>query len=158
MYESWDDENHAAEDGYGNDDDDRHTDVPSDSHYPSTCEDPTDWPGIDLGTFLAGSTAWVQRDELDGERLAAYVVKECGSDAQLHEANVGYKEAATVGSSGTRTVFLACCGSSLFWSADSHSWRACGWVERGRWAKARERRGRVRSKAKANAKLTDPIP
>ena len=54
MYESWDDGHHAAEDGHGYDDD-RHIDVPHDSHYhPYIAEDLTDWPDIDLGTFLAG--------------------------------------------------------------------------------------------------------
>ena len=39
-------------DGYGYDDD-RHTDVPSDSHHnPYNCEDLANWLDIDLGTIL----------------------------------------------------------------------------------------------------------
>ena len=125
IYESWDDENYVAEDGCGNDND-RYTDVPSDSHrYPYTSEDPTDWPAIDFGTFLAGDQYWVRRDEIDAGTLGAHVEEEGSIDAQLHEVYVGHR---THQLNQGPTWLLACCGDSISRRADRHPWHALACV------------------------------
>ena len=81
------------EDGHGNSAT-RYTDVPSDSHcYPYNTQVSTDFPDIDFGAFLPGDSGWIIRDELDPETLDANVEEACGTEQQLHEAHVGYKEA-----------------------------------------------------------------
>ena len=88
--ELWEDGIFPTEDGYEYNDWDES--FSTWHQYPA--EELDDWEEeVDLETFLAGESDWIQRDMLDSDTLDSYVEEECSADKSLHEAYLGYKEA-----------------------------------------------------------------
>ena len=59
-----------------------------------SAEELDDWEEeVDLETFLAGESDWINRDVLDSDTLDSYAEEECSADKSLYEAYLWYKEA-----------------------------------------------------------------
>ena len=88
--EPWEEETFPTEDGYESYD----WDESFSTWQQYSAEELDDWEEeVDLETFLAGESDWIERDVLDSDTLDSYVEEECSADKSLCEVYLVYKEA-----------------------------------------------------------------